>query len=230
MPNSSACRGQKQCAQCPKAVDNAIIYASHLRGFHLPARKCEENIIIFLLKGEVLVNSKEYAGTVLHAGEFILQAIGSKYEILAMTDVECVCYRFSKPEFFCEDRYNHIMKEVTPPLIFYPLTITPELQLFLESSKAYLSEEKICREMLCFKRKELAFILGNYYSDYELSMLIHPLAQYTNSFHYFVLQNHAKVKTVEELAQLGGYTVATFRRIFNSVFHQPVYELSLIHI
>ena len=164
MPNSSACRGKKQCAQCPKAVDNAIIYASHLRGFHLPARKCEENIIIFLLKGEVLVNSKEYAGTVLHAGEFILQAIGSKYEILAMTDVECVCYRFSKPEFFCEDRYNHIMKEVTPPLIFYPLTITPELQLFLESSKAYLSEEKICREMLCFKRKELAFILGNYYS------------------------------------------------------------------
>ena len=59
MPNSSACRGKKQCAQCPKAVDNAIIYASHLRGFHLPARKCEENIIIFLLKGEVLVNSKE---------------------------------------------------------------------------------------------------------------------------------------------------------------------------
>ena len=78
MPNSSACRGKKQCAQCPKAVDNAIIYVSHLRGFHLPARKCEENIIIFLLKGEVLVNSKEYAGTVLHAGEFILQAIGSK--------------------------------------------------------------------------------------------------------------------------------------------------------
>ena len=84
MPNSSACGGKKQCAQCPKAVDNAIIYASHPRGFHLPARKCEENIVIFLLQGEVLVNSKEYAGTVLHAGEFILQAIGSKYEILAM--------------------------------------------------------------------------------------------------------------------------------------------------
>lgn len=58
MPNSSACGGKKQCAQCPKAVDNAIIYASHPRGFHLPARKCEENIVIFLLQGEVLVNSK----------------------------------------------------------------------------------------------------------------------------------------------------------------------------
>ena len=39
---------------CIRDRDNAIIYASHLRGFHLPARKCEENIIIFLLKGEVL--------------------------------------------------------------------------------------------------------------------------------------------------------------------------------
>ena len=75
MPNSSACRGKKQCAQCPKAVDNAIIYASHLRGFHLPARKCEENIIIFLLKGEVLVNSKEYAGTVL-------QQVSSSFKLL----------------------------------------------------------------------------------------------------------------------------------------------------
>ena len=34
-------------------------------------------------------------------------------------------------------------------------------------------------------------------------------------------------KTVEELAQLGGYTLSTFRRIFNNVFHEPVYEWML---
>ncbi|KWR59153.1 hypothetical protein AA416_00783 [Bacteroides cellulosilyticus] len=103
MQTYSACGAAMSCQQCPKAVGNAIIYASHSRGFHLPAQKCEENIMIFLLKGEVLVNSQEYAGTTLRAGEFILQAIGSKYEILALTDVECVCYRFNQPEFFCEE-------------------------------------------------------------------------------------------------------------------------------
>lgn len=180
--------------------------------------------MIFLLEGEALVNSQEYAGTVLHAGEFILQAIGSKYEILALTDVECVCYRFNQPELFCEERYKYIMKSVTPPLIFTPLKITNELNFFLSASKAYLVEEKICRELLSLKRKELAFILGQYYSDYDLSMLVHSLSRYTSSFEYFVLQNHMKVKTVEELAQLGGYTTTTFRRIFNSVFHKPVYE------
>ena len=74
------------------------------------------------------------------------------------------------------------------------------------------------------QEKELAFILSSCYSDYELSTLVHSLAKYTSSFQYFVLGNHTKVKTVEEFAHLGGYTVTTFRRIFNSVFHEPVYE------
>ena len=149
----------------------------------------------------------------LHAGEFILQAIGSKYEILAMTDVECVCYRFSKPEFFCEDRYNHIMKEVTPPLIFYPLTITPELQLFLESSRPICPRRRFAGKCFVSNGKNLLSFLEITTPTMSFSMLIHPLAQYTNSFHYFVLQNHAKVKTVEELAQLG--------RIYSSYF--PAY-------
>ncbi len=225
MQNSTVCGATyNDCQKCPKAVGNTIIYASHAKGFHLPAQKCEENIIIFLLKGEVLLNSQEYAGTTLCAGEFILQAIGSKYEILAMTDVECVCYRFTTPQFFCEGRYNHIAKEVTPPLIFFPLKTSSELQFFLEASKSYLAGEKICRELLSFKQKELSFILSHCYTDYELSMLVHPLSKYTNSFQYFVLKNHHKVKTVEDFAKLGGYTTTTFRRIFTSVFHQPVYE------
>lgn len=55
-------------------------------------------------------------------------------------------------------------------------------------------------------------------------MLVHSLSEYTDSFQYFVLKNYDKVKTVEEFAELGGYMATTFRRIFTSVFHRPVYE------
>lgn len=104
MYDSSACgAGNADCLKCPKAVDNLILFASHSRGFHFIVPRCDNNIIMFLLKGEALINSKEYAGVTLHAGEFILQAVGSKYEVLAMTDVECVCYRFSRPESFVRD-------------------------------------------------------------------------------------------------------------------------------
>ena len=72
---SSICQGTWDCQICPKAVSNAITHVIYQRGFHKPAQKCEENLILFLMKGEILVNSKEYAGTMLQEGEFILQAI-----------------------------------------------------------------------------------------------------------------------------------------------------------
>lgn len=175
----------------------------------------------------MLVNSQEYAGVMLKAGEFILQAIGSKFSMLAMTECECIYYRFIQPEMFCDFRFNYIMKEVPAPLIYSPLKIIPELQYFLNGSKAYLTGNKVCRDLLSMKRKELVFVLGFYYSDYDLATLVHPLSKYTGSFEYFILQNYKKVKTVEELAHLGGYTVSTLRCIFTSVFHEPVYEWML---
>ncbi|MDD3036573.1 helix-turn-helix transcriptional regulator [Bacteroides sp.] len=221
---SPTCQGDWDCQRCPKAVDNAITHIIYKRGFHQTARKCEENFILFLLKGELLVNSLEYAGTMLNAGEFLLQAIGSKFEFLAMSEAECIYYHFTQPELFCNFRFDHIMNKVPSPLIYSPLKITEELQYFLEGTRSYLGEPKVCRELLTLKRKELAFILGHYYSDYDLASLVHPLSKYTSSFEYFILQNHKKVKTVEELAHLGGYTVSTLRRIFTNVFHEPVYE------
>lgn len=218
------CQGKLDCQNCPKTVDNAIQRIVHPKGYHQSARKCEQNFILFLIKGEMLVNSQEYAGTMLKAGELILQAIGSKFELLAMSDSECIYYSFIQPELFCDTRFNHVMNEVASPLIYSPLKINPELQYFLEGSKVYLNESKVCRDLLSSKRKELAFVLSYYYSDYDLASLVHPLSQYTSTFQYFVIQNYKKVKTVEEFAQLGGYTVSTFRRIFNSVFHEPVYE------
>ena len=160
----SICQGNWDCQNCPKAVSNAIAHIIYQRGFHRPAHKCEENFILFLMKGEMLVNSQEYAGTMLREGEFILQAIGSKFEMLAMTECECIYYRFVQPELFCDLRFNHIMKEVSPPLIYSPLKIIPELQYFLNGSITYLKGDKVCRELLSLKRKELAFVLGYYLS------------------------------------------------------------------
>ena len=221
---SSICQGTWDCQNCPKAVDNAIAHVIHPRGYHQPVRKCEENFILFLIRGDVMVNSHENAGKMLSAGEFFLKTIDSKFNMLAMTECECIYYRFIQPELFCDFRFNHIMKEVSSPLIYSPLKIIPELKYFLDGSKSYLSESKVCRDLLSLKRKELAFVLGYYYSDYDLASLVHPLSKYTSTFQYFILQNYKKVKTVEEFAHLGGYTVTTFRRIFNSVFHEPVYE------
>lgn len=218
------CGEKMDCLHCPRAVENTIHHISYKRGFHLPPHKCEGNVLYFLLKGEILINSKEYAGTTLKAGEFILQPIDSKVELLALCESEAILYIFDDPQAICYERYDYILKNVPSPLIYEPLQIRAELSCFLNSTKVYMHEAKICKELLAFKRKELYYLISKYYSDYELSSIVHSLSEYTNSFKYFIIKNHAKIKTVEEFAELGGYSVTTFRRIFKVIFDEPVYE------
>lgn len=218
------CSERMDCAQCPKAVENCIRRIDYKKGFHLPPQKCETNVLFFLLKGQVLINSEEYAGVVIHPGEFVLQAIASKVEILAMVDSEGILYTFDDPKAFCYERYTYIVKNVPWPLISEPLKIKPEIKLFLDGVTSYLSAEKVCRELLELKRKELYYLLAHYYTDYELSSIVHSLSKYTSSFEYFVLKHHRQIKSVEEFAQLSGYSITTFRRIFKTVFNEPAYE------
>lgn len=191
------CRGAADCQKCPKSVPNIITHIFHKRGYHSLVSKCEYNFVLFLLEGELLVNSEEYAGVTLKGGEFILQAVGSKFEFLAMTEVECVYYCFVQPELFCEGRLNYILKEVPPPLIYSPLKMVKVLDAFLKGITSYLSGRKVCRELVALKNKELAFILSYYYTDYDLAGIVHPLSKYINSFSCFVFRNYQKVKTVE---------------------------------
>lgn len=88
-----------------------------------------------------------------------------------MTDSEGILYTFDDPKAFCYDRYTYILKNVPPPLISEPLKIKPEIKLFLEGVTSYLNTDKICKELLEFKRKELYYLLAHYYTDYELSPL-----------------------------------------------------------
>ena len=110
---------------CPKSVENAVFHVFHKQGFHIPVIRSEFNFMLFILKGEILVNSEEYAGTTVKTGEFVLQPITAKIEILAMIDTECIYYRFNQPELFCDKRYHHIMNDIPGPLINTPLKIVP---------------------------------------------------------------------------------------------------------
>ena len=83
MIKNSYCKRFTDCAQCPKAAQGTFVYRNFPRGQHFPADKCTQNCILFMIKGELLVNSQEYPGTSLRDGQFILQAIGSKIELLA---------------------------------------------------------------------------------------------------------------------------------------------------
>ncbi|MCD7900819.1 MAG: AraC family transcriptional regulator [Bacteroides sp.] len=213
------------CTTSLQATDGFMILHKEAKGFHSPLEKCTQNCMLFLLKGELLVNSEEYPGTTLRKGQFILQAIGSKLELLALTHVEYLVYRFNEIPQICEEKFQEVLKLSEAPLTYTPLLNIPKLGRVLYDIYDYLNEEqKPCNKYLDLKSQELMYLLLFYYPLPQLNIFFYPISRYTESFHYFVMQNYDKVKNVEDFAHLGGYTTTTFRRLFKNMYGEPVYE------
>ena len=104
MPGDSFCIQYTNCTGCPKNVENILVYRNLPKGEHIPKDKCTQNCMLFMIKGELLINSEEHPGITLRERQIVLQAIGSKVEILALTDVEYVVYWFNELPLLCEDR------------------------------------------------------------------------------------------------------------------------------
>jgi AraC-like DNA-binding protein len=215
------------CAQCPKAAEGKMVYRKFERGKHFPADKCTQNFILMVLEGELLINSQEYPGTTLKGGNIVLQAIGSKVELLALTDVEYIIYWFNELPKICERRCAEIMNNQEAPLTYTPLVMSMKFENFVCDLRDYLREGMSCGPYIELKCKELVFILTSYYPLPQLRTFFYPISSYTESFHYFVMKNYEKVKNVEEFAHLGGYSITTFRRLFKNMYGVPVYEWML---
>lgn len=180
--------------------------------------------MLFMISGQLLINSEEYPGTNLRSGQFILQAIGSRIEILALTEVEYIVYWFNELPQICENHYKKIIQNAEAPLTYSPLTLTPRLTRLLADIAEYLDEQLPCGCFIDLKCQELVYLLICYYPLPQLSSFFYPISSYTESFHYFVMQNYGNVKNVEEFAHLGGYSTTTFRRLFKNLYGVPVYE------
>ncbi|TCO94990.1 AraC-like DNA-binding protein [Bacteroides heparinolyticus] len=219
------CKRQINCNECPQKSEGVLVYHHYSKGQHFSAEKFTQNCMLFMLQGELLVNSEEYPGTTLQSRQIILQAIGSKVELLALTEVEYIVYWFTELPVLCEERYKEILERSQTPLTYTPLTAIAALQNQLDFLVAYLKDQPYaCGRYLEIKCKELVYILTCYYPLPQISSFFYPISTYTESFQYFVMQNYDKVKNVEEFAHLGGYTTTTFRRLFKNMYGVPVYE------
>lgn len=225
MTKNDLCTRQADCSLCHNVSDGKLTLQQYPKGWHFSAEKCTQNCMIFVLEGELLINSNEYPGTTLQHKQCVLQAVGSKVELLALTDVEYISYWFTDLPLICEDRYKEIVEKAEAPLTYTPLKANDKLEHFLVDLTSYLKESPTaCGRFIDIKCQELMYILTFYYPMRQASTFFYPISTYTESFQYFIMQNYDKVKNVEEFAHLGGYSITTFRRMFKNVYKMPVYE------
>ena len=143
MSKDSLCAQHTDCSGCPKAMESTLIHRNLLRGQHIPKDKCTQNCMLFMIKGELLINSEEYPGNILREKQFILQAIGSKIELLALTDVEYIVYWFNELPLLCEERYREITEQAEAPLTYTPLIMSERLHHLITSMPEFLGEESL---------------------------------------------------------------------------------------
>jgi len=182
----------------------------------------------FILKGEVWVNSDEHPDTILREGDFILQPVGSNIEFRVHTPLESVLYLFDRLQNVCDTRFQSGLSYVEgkAPSSSVMNACTP-LRAFLESMKMFLIDDMLCSGFMQSKQTELFYLLNCYYTLKELSGFYSPIYSHSRSFRYFVMNNYHRAKDVESFAQLGGFTVPTFRRIFKETFDEPAYQWML---
>jgi AraC-like DNA-binding protein len=183
------------------------------------------NIIYFLLKGEVWVNSNEHPDTILREGCFFLQPAGSSVEFRTHTPVEVIIFLFDHLLNVCDSRFQSVFdheETTSSPSIVLPAC--ESLHFFLEGLKMSLQNNLLCQGYVQSKQTELFYLLNCYYTLKELSGFYAPVHIQNRSFRYFVLNNYLHAKDVEAFARLGDYNVSTFRRLFRETFGEPVYQ------
>lgn len=227
--NNIRCQKLIDCSSCPHSVPDVFSRLTLPKGLIYPRTKTKRNAVVFMLKGEVLLRSYEYPETSLRANQFALFAIGSDVEYKVLQDTDAILYQFDELTSICEERFKKLVDLEEPPLHQDPIEMCAPMRYFMEGMCLYIDSDMMCREFIEAKRKELIFILLSYYPLKQLKVFYHPVLAYENSFRYFVQQNFLKVKTVEELAQLGNYSVATFRRIFKNIYNESAYQWMLKH-
>jgi AraC-like DNA-binding protein len=216
------------CVSCEHSREDVFKFRQYPRGIFIPKEKCSLNIIYFLLKGEIWVNSNEHPDTILREGNFFLQPIGSLVEFRIHTPVEAIIFLFDRLQNVCDSRFQsefNYEETTTSPSIVMP--ICEPLRLFLEGMKIALRNDMFCGGYIQSKQTELFYLLNCYYTLKELACFYAPIRRHNRSFHYFVMSNYQRAKDVETFARLGGYSVPTFRRLFRETFDEPVYQWML---
>lgn len=94
------CTKYTDCSSCSFYQRDIFKYRLYPKGYVIPQTRCMQNMVFFLVKGEIWLNSEEHPDTTFRGGQFVLQPIGSKVECKVLDYTECIIYLFERPQTY----------------------------------------------------------------------------------------------------------------------------------
>ena len=71
------CTKYTDCSSCSFYQRDIFKYRLYPKGYVIPQTRCMQNMVFFLVKGEIWLNSEEHPDTTFRGGQFVLQPIES---------------------------------------------------------------------------------------------------------------------------------------------------------
>ena len=189
-----------------------------------------KNTLVYVESGEYVFSYGKYKNKTIKSGQIVLIPSETIVDglvsqtlsvfLLRLGDVKNLCECFSLDMLLKEDDDNDTGKNNYPFLLLASAKITA----FFSLCDLYISDGLMCRYFLQLKIKELFYLLRAYHTKEDLLHFFHPILSNDMSFSDFVLRNHKKVKTVNELAELANYSLSGFQKRFKKVFKTSAYS------
>lgn len=185
------------------------------------------NKAIFILKGSLDFSFGEFTNRTITEGKMMLLPSGSEIVSCAKEESCVLVIRLHNTKQLCDCfSLDILLREETkgfkPDLHF--LDINERVESFISFLNTCMHDGLKCTYYFELKAKEFYFLLRAYYTKIDLLGFFYPLLSKDISFSDFIIRNHYKAKTVQELADLSHYSLSGFQKRFKKAFGVSAYH------
>ena len=195
-------------------------------GDKLVVERGDFNSLLFLTVGNFEINSEERNDYVVREGHFVFCFRAFQYEIVALSDVEIVKAHFITAGATCDMiPFNSIVGKIKKiSYKFTQVAMNEPMNILLQSVKLYLDNSMKCNHLQRAKIQEMFIIFKFFYTPQIQLRTFYNLFDRNQSFVSLVRNNAPRVKTVEELADICGFSVQHFNNMFKQEFNDTPYS------
>ena len=195
-------------------------------GEKLVVERGDFNSLLFLIAGNFEINSEERNDYVVREGHFVFCFRAFQYELTALTDVEIVKAHFITAGATCDMiPFNSIVGKIKKiSYKFTQVAMNEPMNILLQSVKLYLDNSMKCNHLQRAKIQEMFIIFKFFYTPQIQLRTFYNLFDRNQSFVSLVRNNAPRVKTVEELADICGFSVQHFNNMFKQEFNDTPYS------
>lgn len=185
------------------------------------------NYLIFCHTGHARISSTLFHDEILCAGEVMFIPRQSEYSGTALSDVTLLVHKFNNTVCSTEKcilSYLYSHRQVEAKIYCLKLDARASIRHLVDGIAAYIQDETHDNDLWKLKHKELIWVFTRYYSAEELRSFFHPMTDEQVPFKSLVLTHYRKAEFTDKLAEMCGYGLHNFRKVFKKEFGMSPYK------